>query len=114
MTEQTTSPSARSAVFRSGSKQYRVQEGDVIDVELLESAEKGKQIEFKEVLYTVNGNDIKVGAPLISKASVAGIVLETIRGPKVIAYKYKKRKNYRRKVGHRQNYNRVKITGITG
>lgn len=102
----------KAAVIKTGSKQYLVKEGDVIDVELLESSEKGKSIEFKEVLYLKDGKGVKIGSPFVSNAIVRAEILDIIRGPKVIAYKYKKRKNYRRKVGHRQNYNRVKITSV--
>ncbi len=101
----------RSAIIRTGSKQFHVVEGDIIDVDLLQDAEKGTQIEFKEVLYMRNGQEVLVGAPILS-AIVRGEVVDVVRGPKVIAYKYKKRKNYRRKVGHRQNYNRIRVTEI--
>lgn len=102
----------KAAVIKTGSKQYLVREGDVIDVELLDNAEKGNAIEFKEVLYLKDGKGVKIGSPMVSNAIVRGEVVDVVRGPKVIAYKYKKRKNYRRKVGHRQNYNRVKITEV--
>jgi large subunit ribosomal protein L21 len=101
----------KSAVIRTGSKQYHVVEGDIIDVELLSEAEVGKSIEFKDILYVRNGGEVQIGSPALS-ALVRGEVLSTLRGPKVIAYKYKKRKNYRRKVGHRQHYNRIKVTEI--
>lgn len=104
---------SRYAIIRSGSKQYRVSEGDEIDVELLADAEKNGEIEFQDVLYVFNGEESKVGAPLVDGAIVkAEILKEKIRGPKVVAYKYKKRKSYHRKVGHRQNYTRVKITEV--
>ncbi|MCH9625041.1 MAG: 50S ribosomal protein L21 [Chlamydiales bacterium] len=99
------------AIIKTGSKQYRVSAGDVIDVELLEG-EKNSKIEFSEVLFLSDANQAQVGAPTIAGATVIGEVIDQVRGPKVIAYKYKKRKNYRRKVGHRQNYTRVKITGV--
>jgi len=99
------------AIIKTGSKQYRVSAGDVIDVELLEG-EKNSKIEFSEVLFLSDANQAQVGAPTIAGATVVGEVIDQVRGPKVIAYKYKKRKNYRRKVGHRQNYTRVKITEV--
>ncbi|MCF7806817.1 MAG: 50S ribosomal protein L21 [Simkaniaceae bacterium] len=101
------------AIIRSGSKQYRVQEGDTIDVELLESQE-GQTVEFDEILFYNNGSDIKVGTPHISGFTVEGEILDEVKGPKVIAFKYKMRKSSRKKVGHRQKYSRVKITKIKG
>lgn len=100
------------AIFKSGSKQYSVQAGDVVDVELLEG-EAGTAIEFKDVLYFNDGKKGKVGTPTVAKAVVQGEVVDQVRGPKVISYKYKQRQRYRRKVGHRQFYTRVKITGVT-
>lgn len=101
------------AIIETGGKQYRVEKGDIIDVELLE-AKQGEKVEFKNVLFLNLGNAIKVGAPHLAKSSVLGELLEIARGPKVIAFKYKKRKPNRRKVGHRQKYARVKITDIVG
>ena len=97
------------AIIKTGSKQYRVKSGDVIDVELLD-AEKNGTVEFTDILLFHDGKEAKIGAPTVPSAVVRGEVVDQVRGPKVIAYKYKKRKNYRRKVGHRQNYTRVKIT----
>ena len=101
------------AIIETGGKQYRVEEGDVIDVELLEPKDKANnKLEFQQVLFFNDGSSMKVGQPYIEKCIVSGELLGIEKGPKVIAYKYKKRKNYRRKVGHRQKYSRVKITGI--
>ena len=97
------------AIIESGSKQYKVKEGDIIDVELL--GQTGN-IEFKNIILLNNGSENIVGTPNVQSATVTGEALDTVKGPKVIAYKYKKRQNYRRKVGHRQKYTRVKITGI--
>ncbi|NGX53553.1 MAG: 50S ribosomal protein L21 [Chlamydiae bacterium] len=99
------------AIIKTGGKQYKVETGNVIDVELLEGSEKGP-IEFKEVLLFSDESKVTIGTPMVAKAVVLGEIVDQVRGPKVIAYKYKKRKNYRRKVGHRQNYLRVKITGL--
>ncbi len=99
------------AIFKSGGKQFSVSAGDVIDVELLEG-EKGTTIEFRDVLYFNDGKKVTVGTPTITKAVIQAEVVDQIRGPKVVSYKYKKRKNYRKKVGHRQFYTRVKITGV--
>jgi large subunit ribosomal protein L21 len=100
------------AIIRSGSKQYQVSEGDVVDVDLLE-CEKGSKISFKDVLFVHHEKGSKIGAPLVSGAVVHAEVIDNVRGPKVIAYKYKRRKrSTRRKVGHRQNYTRVRITEV--
>lgn len=101
------------AIIETGGKQYKVEQGDVIDVELLD-AEKSGIITFDKVLFFHNDKKAKVGTPTVEGSQVIGELLQEVRGPKVIAYKYKKRKNYRRKVGHRQNYLRVKITEIKG
>jgi large subunit ribosomal protein L21 len=98
------------AIIKSGGKQYRVSPGDVIDVELFEG-EKGP-FECSDVLFYFDGKEAKLGAPFVAKATVRGEILGDVRGPKLIAYKYKKRKNYRRKRGHRQNYTRIKITEL--
>jgi large subunit ribosomal protein L21 len=100
------------AIIKTGSKQYQVSEGDLIDVELLEG-EKGEKVQFRDVLFLQNEKGANLGTPTISGAIVHGEVIDQIRGPKVIAYKYKLRKrSTRRKVGHRQNYTRVKITEV--
>lgn len=106
MTEQDTY-----AIIATGGKQFRVQTGDVVDVELLD-VEKNGAVEFQEVLFFSGEGKTVIGSPHVEKAVVRGEVLAEARGPKVIAYKYKKRKNYRRKVGHRQRYTRVKITEL--
>ncbi|MGE5196667.1 MAG: 50S ribosomal protein L21 [Anaerolineae bacterium] len=101
------------AIIETGGKQYRVEKGDVIDVELVSADTKGV-VEFKHVLFLNNGNAFKVGQPHLTQCSVKGELVDEIRGPKVIAFKYKKRKGIRRKVGHRQHYSRIKITDIVG
>lgn len=98
------------AIIRSGGKQYRVSPGDVIDVECMGDG-KGP-FECTEVLLFCKGDKTQVGAPFVAKAKVLGEVVGAVRGPKVVAYKYKKRKNYRRKRAHRQDYTRVKITEL--
>lgn len=99
------------AIIETGGKQYRVEKGDVIDVELLDTA-NDKKIEFKNVLFVNSGSVAKVGKPNVEGSVVVGELMQEVRGPKVISFKYKKRKNYRKKKGHRQNYLRVKITDI--
>ncbi len=97
------------AIFEAGGKQYRVQEGDVIDVDLFDSE---KEVKFDKVLFLNDGQHPHVGLPHLLKCAVHAEVLGEVKGPKVIAFKYKKCKNYRRTVGHRQKYCRVKITKI--
>jgi len=99
------------AVIRTGGKQYRVAPGDVIRVERLE-AEAGAKIALDQVLMVGEGADAKVGAPLVAGASVAAEVVAQDRSPKVIVFKKKRRKNYRRKAGHRQDITILRITGI--
>ncbi len=101
------------AIIETGGKQYRVEQNDVIDVELLNTAEDGK-IEFKNVLFVSGESSVKMGAPYLNDVTVKADIVGEVKGPKVIAFKYKKRKRYRRKVGHRQKYSRVKITEIAG
>ena len=99
------------AVIKTGGKQYRVSVGDKLDVEKLEAAE-GDAVSFAEVLSAGEGEGIKFGAPFLSGASVAGKVLKQFKGEKVIAFKFKRRKGYARKKGHRQNLTQVEITAI--
>lgn len=101
------------AIIRTGSKQYRVQEGDVIDIELIE-AKEGGSVEFSNVLFHSSGSSSRVGQPLVKDCIVRAQLVDEVLGEKVHAFKYKRRKNYHRKVGHRQHYSRVKITGIEG
>jgi large subunit ribosomal protein L21 len=98
------------AVIRTGGKQYRVAAEDVITVDKL-AGEPGEVITLGEVLV-LGGDQPEVGAPLVSGASVAGQVVEQGRGPKVIAFKKRRRKNSRRKRGHRQEFTRLRITEI--
>ena len=97
------------AVIKTGGKQYRVASGDVIAVEKLPE-DVGSVVNFDQVLLLGD----KVGAPVVEGASVAGEVLEQFRDKKVIVFKKKRRKNYRRKNGHRQNLTMVKITSLNG
>ena len=97
------------AIIQTGGKQYRVAKDDVIDVELLKEESK---ISFKEVMLVNDGKKVVVGAPHVKGFVVKAEVLEEVKGPKVIAFKYKKRKSSSTKIGHRQKYTRVKITEI--
>jgi large subunit ribosomal protein L21 len=97
------------AVIESGSKQYRVAEGDVIEVESL-PIEAGKEVELERVLMVSSDGGVKVGAPTIEGAKVTATVQGHGRGKKVIVYKHKK--NYHKKQGHRQNFTRLHIDKI--
>jgi len=101
------------AVIKTGGKQYRVAKDDVISVEKLDG-DAGAKIEFTEVLLMGSGGDIKVGKSLPSGAKVTAELVEQTRGPKLIAFKKRRRKNSRRKRGHRQDLTTIRITGITG
>jgi large subunit ribosomal protein L21 len=98
------------AIIKTGGKQYRVQEGDVIDVELLNDA-IGNTVEFNHVLFLNDGNAMRVGTPHLP-CTVKGEILGEVKGPKVIAYKYKRRKRSCKTIGHRQQYSRIKIVKI--
>ena len=98
------------AIIRTGGKQYRVQENDEFRVEKLD-AEVGDKVVFDEVV-AVGGDELIVGTPLVSGYAVEAEVLEQGKADKVIIYKYKAKKDYRRKNGHRQPYTLVKVTGI--
>jgi large subunit ribosomal protein L21 len=98
------------AIFKTGGKQYRVAQGDVIEVEKL-NAEPGAETTFSEVLFVGEGGSIKTGADL-KGAKVVAEILEQFRGPKLLSFKYRRRKGYHRTVGHRQSLTRVKIKSI--
>lgn len=100
------------AIIKTGGKQYRVSEGDIITVEKL-NAEVGETISFDEVLVMGEGSDLKIGTPFLDSV-VSGEVVESGKGKKVVIYKYKAKKDYRKKQGHRQPYTNVKITAIGG
>ena len=100
------------AVIKTGGKQYRVAADDVITIEKV-AGDKGAKVEFAEVLM-IGGDKLKVGAPFISGAKVVGELVEHTRGPKVISFKKRRRKNSRRKRGHRQDLCTVRIKSIIG
>jgi large subunit ribosomal protein L21 len=98
------------AVFKTGGKQYRVAADDVLNVDKIKG-EPGEIVEFGEVLL-VGGDNVTLGSPTVAGATVAAEVVEQARGPKIIAFKKRRRKNSRRKRGHRQEYTRIRITEI--
>ena len=100
------------AVIKTGGKQYRVSEGDRIRVEKL-PGEVGSDITFDEVLM-LGGEKVAVGTPRVDGASVKATIVAQDRAKKVIVFKYKRRKGYRRKYGHRQPFTELKITGVAG
>jgi large subunit ribosomal protein L21 len=101
------------AIIETGGKQYRVQRGDTIDVEIVPvSGKKVEKVKFDRVLMVHGEGGLKVGSPLAG-AEVSGVVVNKFRGPKVTIFKKKRRKGYRRTNGHRQNLMRVRIQDIS-
>lgn len=99
------------AVIKTGGKQYMVNEGDVLTVEKLD-VEPGAKVTFEEVLVVGNNGDVKFGNPVVAGANVEATVLQNGRAKKIIVFKYKPKKDYRRKQGHRQPFTKVKIDKI--
>ena len=99
------------AVIKTGGKQYRVTADDILEIERLDG-ETGATIEFADVLMVGAGESVKIGMPLVSGAKVIAEVVEQTRGPKLIAFKKRRRQNSRRKKGHRQDLTKVRITEI--
>ena len=100
------------AIIETGGKQFKVQQGDVIYVEKLEGND-GDKLTFDKVLMVVDGDKATCGQPLVAGASVGGTLVKQVKGEKIIVYKFKAKKNYRRKTGHRQPYTKVEITSIS-
>ena len=100
------------AVIATGGKQYRVENGTILKVEKLD-AEPGATVEFGEVLLIGNGDDIKIGAPLLKGGKVTATVEKHGKGEKKVIVKFRRRKHYLRQGTHRQQYTQVKITGIS-
>ena len=100
------------AVLNTGGKQYKVSQGDLIKVEKLES-DVGDKVTLSQVLMVGQGKDVEVGSPYVSNCEVTGEVVEQGKGAKIIVFKKKRRKGYRRKNGHRQRFTQLKITEIT-
>ena len=100
------------AVIKTGGKQYKVQQGDVLQVEKL-GLEKEKTITFEEVLLIEDGKKTLIGTPFVDKAKVHAVIIENFKDDKIIVFKKKRRKHYRKTRGHRQELSRVRIEDIT-
>lgn len=100
------------AVFQSGGKQHRVSEGDVVKVELVDG-EPGAEVVFDRVLMVADGDNVNIGAPYVNEGKVTAEVLRIDRAKKVRIIKFKRRKDYLKRQGHRQWFTEVKITGIS-
>ena len=99
------------AIIETGGKQYKVAEGDVLYIEKL-TAEAGETVTFDKVLAVLDGDTAKFGAPTVEGATVTTNVVKNGKGKKVLVFKYKPKKNYRRRQGHRQPYTKVEITKV--
>jgi large subunit ribosomal protein L21 len=101
------------AVIKTGGKQYRVGEGDLLRVEKI-NGEIGEVVEFEEILMIANGERVEIGRPVLNDSKVVGEIVEQGKGKKVIVFKSKRRKGYSKKQGHRQQYTVLKIKEIKG
>lgn len=99
------------AVVQSGSAQFKVSKGEVIKIQRI-AGEVGKTVKMDKVLMVGNEKEVKVGAPILEETSVTGVIEEQGRDKKIIVFKHKRRKNYKKKRGHRQYFTRLKITEI--
>jgi len=99
------------AVIETGGKQYKVTEGDVIFIEKLD-VEAGADVTFDKVLLVGEGKDVKIGVPAVDGATVVGKAIKNDKAKKVVVYKYKPKKGYHKKKGHRQPYTKVEITKV--
>jgi large subunit ribosomal protein L21 len=99
------------AIVQTGGKQYKVSEGDTLFIEKLE-AEAGTEVSFDQVLLVSKDGNVVVGSPVVAGATVTATVLKNGKAKKILVYKYKSKKNYRRKQGHRQPYTQVQIAKI--
>lgn len=100
------------AIIRTGGKQFRVSPGDVVRVPSLNGSNEGDSVEFTDVLVTGGDSGVRIGTPTVDGARVTATVVTNGRGPKIIVYKFKRRKQFRRKKGHRQGYTAVRIEAV--
>ncbi|MDR1117608.1 MAG: 50S ribosomal protein L21 [Oscillospiraceae bacterium] len=100
------------AIFETGGKQYKVTEGDIVYIEKLD-AEEGSTVDFDKILAVVDGENSRFGVPTVSGAKVTAKVVKNGKSKKIMVFKYKSKKNYRRRQGHRQPYTRIQIDSIT-
>ena len=100
------------AIIRTGGKQFRVSPGDIVRVPNLADKNEGDTVEFEDVLVAGDDNGVRIGAPSVSGARVTATVLKNGRGQKIIVFKFKKRKHFKRTKGHRQGFTAVKIDSI--
>lgn len=101
------------AVIKTGGKQYRVSQGDTLRVETID-ANSGDSIEFDQVLMVGEGENVKIGTPLVEGGKVTATIKTHGRGKKIEIIKFRRRKHHMKRMGHRQNYTEVEITGISG
>ena len=100
------------AIFKALGKQFRAEKGKTVRLPLMDK-QPGDKLTFDEVLLTSDGETVRAGAPLVKGASVKAEVVGEVKGEKLYIFKFKRRKNYRRKTGHRQHYTEVRITDVT-
>ncbi len=99
------------AIVNTGGKQYKIQQGDVLRVEKI-PGEVGSPVSFDKVLMFSDGENVNIGRPVLDNVAVKGHIVDQGKGKKIVVFKYKKRKRYRRKLGHRQQYTEIKIDSI--
>jgi large subunit ribosomal protein L21 len=99
------------AVVSTGGKQYRVQQGETLRIEKI-PGEVGSKVTFDRVLMVADGENVRVGQPVLEKAAVLASIVEQDKAKKILVFKYKRRKRYRRKAGHRQPFTAIRIDGI--
>lgn len=99
------------AVIKTGGKQYQVAEGDVIQVDKIEG-QPGDTVEIDNVLMLKADSDVRIGRPVVQGAAVSATIVGQVQGKKIVVFKFKRRKDYRRKLGHRQKYTRLRIESI--
>jgi len=101
------------AVIQTGSKQYKVKEGDIIDVERFDLPKSKKEVAFDDVILYADKDEVSIGQPFIKGAKVKAELIAQLRAKKITTYKYKRRKSYHKTIGHRQNFIRVKVKEIS-